>query len=507
MSRKVSTWRTCLHYNEQIGLVSFCAFCESEMRFFTLFFMTFVVSVWAVDKTFCDDPRELKLLLNSDNLHRRKFELNEPLESTSENYNAALVYFRSVVEIVSNDLINRLEKNFDDERPDGVYLYEHWLELKLNELPIDSVRDYIGGFDLQLNALCMIPTKAKCQWQVETTTDRLFLGYFELSQFYVLNSLLNLKARYHLTHRDFPAAIKAIRASLILAKNLGKGATETYLLRGIACALQTLDTIELMMQLPGCPDLQNVLEEYSEPMFDLQGSLEHQRQLFDSALPGLKKLTKSNWDSAGLVEVTSTLKKYESFHFQEDWEFRREWAVVGQAEGSRKILNADGSPVGRYNDLSDFDVVLVRYYREFNESQEQYFDAFGKSYRQSYPEVKKHEENFRASFIRFDMVLTGNEISRADMSVDHLELWSCILDLQDRIAKLHLINNIRAMTSIDGAGVFQKPALIQMVDSTFADQLVASQANDMIIIATRPEKNYEHKPIGDSYHVTFEMVK
>ena len=101
----------------------------------------------------------------------------------------------------------------------------------------------------------------------------------ELGPLQVLAGALQVRFRAAVGRRQFDDAIRTAKTMLALGRHLGEYPTEVANLIGLSIAHLSLDTLEEMVQQPGCPNLYWALTDLPCPLVDLRKGVQGDRTL------------------------------------------------------------------------------------------------------------------------------------------------------------------------------------------------------------------------------------
>jgi hypothetical protein len=141
--------------------------------------------------------------------------------------------------------------------------------MPLAELPAARLRQYGGGaltqadWGARLDAL---------DWQAlqRVQTDGLDLLLPEVGPLRILAAALQVRFRAEAAGRHFDDAVRTAKTMFALARHLGEYPAEAANLVGLSVADLALDTLEEMVQQPGCPNLYWALTDLPGPLVDLR---------------------------------------------------------------------------------------------------------------------------------------------------------------------------------------------------------------------------------------------
>jgi len=141
--------------------------------------------------------------------------------------------------------------------------------MPLAELPADKLRQYGGHALKQADWAARLDA---LDWQIlpRIQTDGMDLLLPELGPLQVLAAALQVRFRAEVAGRHFDDAIRTAKTMFALARHLGEHPTGAANLAGLSVAQLTLNTLEEMVQQPGCPNLYWALTDLPCPLVDLR---------------------------------------------------------------------------------------------------------------------------------------------------------------------------------------------------------------------------------------------
>jgi hypothetical protein len=163
-----------------------------------------------------------------------------------------------------------------------------YLSLPLAELPADKLRNYGGHALRHADWAARLDT---LDWQVtqRVQSDGLDTVLHEPTPLRVLAAALQVRFRGHVAGRRFDDAVGSAKTMFALARHLGEYPAEAANTVGLAVAEQAVDTLEEMVQQPGCPNLYWALTDLPCPLVELRKGLQGQRALVAADLRSLRE--------------------------------------------------------------------------------------------------------------------------------------------------------------------------------------------------------------------------
>lgn len=191
--------------------------------------------------------------------------------------NAAQWYLRSFAE----------QRNFffgkesTDER-------KRLLTMPLLELPTLKNSSYGGSALKQADWAARLNT---VDWQVvqRIQTDGLELSQPELGPLFILATAIQVRFRIEIAEHRFDDAIRTAKTMFAFASHLGENPTEQANKLGLAVAELAIDTLEEMVQQPGCPNLYWALTDLRSPLVDLRKGFQGSGSLVETELKPIRE--------------------------------------------------------------------------------------------------------------------------------------------------------------------------------------------------------------------------
>lgn len=127
-------------------------------------------------------------------------------------------------------------------------------------------------------------------WEVlqRLRTDGLAMQTPELEPLRVLGQALQVRFRGRVAGNDFAGAVENAKTMFALARDLGQYPAEPGNRVGLDVASLTTDSLEEMVQQPGCPNLYWALADLPHPLVDLHQGLQGERALVDAEVQPLR---------------------------------------------------------------------------------------------------------------------------------------------------------------------------------------------------------------------------
>jgi len=155
--------------------------------------------------------------------------------------------------------------------------------MPLAELPLDKLRQWGGSALRQADWAARLDA---LDWQ---TVERVQDGGMEvlpaeLGPLQLLAGSLQVRFRGEVAERHFDDAVRTAKTMFALARHLGEHPTEIADLVGLSVAHLSLQSLEEMVQQPGCPNLYWALTDLPSPLVDLRKGVQGDRTLVAAEL-------------------------------------------------------------------------------------------------------------------------------------------------------------------------------------------------------------------------------
>ena len=159
--------------------------------------------------------------------------------------------------------------------------------MPLKELPADKLKNYGGNALSQADWAARLDTP---DWQVldRVQTEGTGIAFPELAPFRELANGLQVRFRGEVARREFDDAIGTAKTMFAFARHLGEHPTVAANALGLVVADMALDSLEEMIQQPGCPNLYWALTDLPRPLVELRKGFQGARALVDTELRTLR---------------------------------------------------------------------------------------------------------------------------------------------------------------------------------------------------------------------------
>jgi hypothetical protein len=181
--------------------------------------------------------------------------------------------------------------------------------IPLVELPAAQLRQYGGSALKQADWAARLDA---LDWQVlqRVQSDGVDVALPELGPLQILAAALQVRFRGQVAGHYYDDAVRSAKTMFALARHLGEHPTALGNLVGLWVAGLALDTLEEMVQQPGCPNLYWALTDLPCPLVDLRKGAQGERTLVAT---DLKPLREDPMTDDELEKVVSRLSGIMSF--------------------------------------------------------------------------------------------------------------------------------------------------------------------------------------------------
>jgi hypothetical protein len=159
--------------------------------------------------------------------------------------------------------------------------------MPLAELPLDKLRGYGGSALRQADWAARLDTP---DWQIvqRLHADGQNLLLPELGPLRILAAALQIRFRGEVAGKRFDDAVRTAKTMFALARHLGEYPTVSADLVGLSAADLAVDTLEEMVQQPGCPNLYWALTDLPCPLVNVRKGVQGECTLLAADLELLK---------------------------------------------------------------------------------------------------------------------------------------------------------------------------------------------------------------------------
>jgi hypothetical protein len=154
-----------------------------------------------------------------------------------------------------------------------------WLDMPLQDLPVDKIRGY-GGVALRNADAAARLDNPDWQMLLKVKNTDAELRVPEVGQIRRLGEALHLRLRGEIADHRFDDALVTMQTLLALSRHMAEHPTSIGFLVSISIASFVADSFEEMIAQPGCPNLFWALANLPQPFVDIRRSLQSRRMEF-----------------------------------------------------------------------------------------------------------------------------------------------------------------------------------------------------------------------------------
>jgi hypothetical protein len=195
--------------------------------------------------------------------------------------NAAVAYARAMRLMFQNPAWNEQMKQC-----------AQWLELPLDELPVDEVKGVLQTQAAALLELRKATLHERCDWEIPIRAEGTGAMLPHLSEMRSAARLLTLDIRLSIRQGRFADAIERLRAGFTIARHIGDSTLLIEGLVGVAITQQMLAAVEELIQQPGAPNLYWALTDLPPAYLNLWQATRWERSFIYTHLPILREIDK-----------------------------------------------------------------------------------------------------------------------------------------------------------------------------------------------------------------------
>jgi hypothetical protein len=172
-------------------------------------------------------------------------------------------------------------KCFMEQRPffygkEGVARRDRFRRMSLLELRLEPMAEYSSRSLRWADGAARMST---LDWQAlrQVEDGGMEIVPAEVASLQILAEALRIRFRFEVAHHKFDDAIGTAKTMLALGRHLAEHPTEVAGLVGLGAAHLALNTLEEMVQQPGCPNLYWALTDLPGPLVDLRKGVQGER--------------------------------------------------------------------------------------------------------------------------------------------------------------------------------------------------------------------------------------
>jgi len=193
--------------------------------------------------------------------------------------NAAVAYARAMRLMVQNAEWN-----------EHITQCAQWIDLPLDQLPVDEVTAVLQSYSLALRELRKATLRERCDWEIPIRAEGVGALLPHLSELRSVVRLLTLDIRLAIRRGHLDEAIERLRAGFTIARHIGDSTLLIEGLVGIGVAQQMLAAVEDFVQQPGAPNLYWALTDLPPAYLTLWQATRWERSFIYTHLPVLREL-------------------------------------------------------------------------------------------------------------------------------------------------------------------------------------------------------------------------
>jgi hypothetical protein len=383
-----------------------------------------------------------------------------PADHDQTDGNAAALYYRSWAMLAEN------REFFKDLREEHWY---EWSETPLEDLPLQEIENKLALGRTMFHEIELAARCRRCDWQLEGRPEGFGLLLPEVQGFRSVGYTLAVRARFHVARGEWHEALRAFRAGLGLARDLGRGPTFIHILVGMAVGNVLCKQLEELVQRPGAPNLYWALALLPRPFGDMRAAMREERVMLERMFPLLKHLEDGPMTDAQVqAELIRLRKRLDNFGLRRPTraeQLAQAALITNAAAESKRALLARGFHEKQLDGMPVVQVVALKAYREYR-------DAYDEALKWAYvpggfhhPAYREAANKCEAAGRRLDQFFFHGLLRALDgVGIAIAKVQGAIDRLDRRLAALRCVEAIRLYAAQKGrlpaalADVTQVPA-------------------------------------------------
>jgi hypothetical protein len=370
-----------------------------------------------------------------------------------------LVPTRDLMHVNAALLEHRALHLLADARPAGKEFFEKQQKLDdardkpLKDFPKEEAREYLKPFH---NVFKEAEAAAKCdfcEWGTEQRLAAEGIGFLipDAQKMRELAFLLTLRCRLHSADGRFELALRDVQTGFALARHAAQGPTLINFLIGNAISALFIRELEVVMQLPDCPNLYWSLTAMPRPLIDLRKGIEGELRSMDTTIPLPKDIEKGPMTPeealAALDRLWAGIQRLadEPGHDHKPGiaESRMGLAfyITMQHPSARKALLAAGKTEAELDAMPPAQVVMLEALVRFRNLRDQHFVWFNAPYaeamqgmRMSEAKIKELRKSPPADYLQTMLLLLLPAVDK---------VYGAEMRTERRIASLRAVEAVR----------------------------------------------------------------
>jgi hypothetical protein len=370
--------------------------------------------------------------------------------------NAATLYYRSLATLVENRVL--LQELQSDN-------WRNWLEMPLQELPLEEVRSQVRRMRHLLHEVELGAKRRQCDWHLEGRSEGFALLVPDVQGFRQIGYVLTVRARLEIAEGQLPQALHTIQTGLALARHLGEGPSFIHGLVGMAIARNLTDRLDELIQAPGSPNLYWSLTVLPHPLFDLGNAFREETSTVARMLSVTRELEKGALTPQQVQAVAERIHQTltQDFALREPSTVTRLGQAALIASGhpeARKALLARGYKADLVEAMPPVQVVYLDALLANNEAWEELAKWYHVPYWQGQSGLRAAEKELGRAIRRLDLLLFNGLLGGLGGNEPLIEKSVLnALRVERRIAALRCVEALR----LHAAGFGALPASLDAV--------------------------------------------
>jgi hypothetical protein len=300
---------------------------------------------------------------------------------------------------------------------------EKWLKMPLRELPVADLRDYGGAMARQADFAARLD---KPDWQILQQLKREGINVL-LPDVQVMRRLvvvLKVRLRGAIADRRFDDALVTAKTMFAISRHLGEHPTLVGELVAITVTMVSLDSLEEMIQQPGCPNLFWALTDLPSPFIDLRNGVQGERVWMDTELAGLKD--REPMTETELQKIVERLRKDLQPTKEDFSQLKTRLKDEEKLRAARKRLAEYGLPEEKLKDFPPLQVILLDEKREYEELRDADMKVMNLPYVQA-ARVFESQKRSKSEMIFPNFIAAVAKVKQAQARLDQrIALLRCV---------------------------------------------------------------------------------
>jgi hypothetical protein len=298
-----------------------------------------------------------------------------------------------------------------DVRPPGKEFHEALekfltaLDGPAKDFPKGEVRTFLNGFNSVFKEMQAAAKCDHCDWGTDDRVSEEGIGFLlpDAQKLRDLAFLLRLRCRLHQAEGKVDLALRDIQTGFVLARHAAQGPTLIHFLIGNAIATSFISELELVLQMPDCPNLYWSLTALPRPLIELRKGIEGELRSMEATIPMPKEVEKGPMTPedalAALDRLWAGIQRLADQPEPQDVpEARMGLAayITLQHPNARKSLLAAGKTVAELDAMPPAQVVMLDALVRFRNLRDEHFVWFNAPYAEAIDGMRKSEARIKA---------------------------------------------------------------------------------------------------------------